>query len=123
MTGPVQDQQPAQTPARSGTAARVDRREEVLELIDSDQFIAHMAQLNLGDAADALLPLIARFEREAAAKALREMADAVRSTEILFRREDGSGVTYGDLLRERRAPRPRRELPAQLGSRDQSRAG
>lgn len=76
---------------------RVDRREEV------EGALFRGGADNYDVAVDLLLPLIARFEREAAAKALREMADAVRSTEVLFRREDGSGVKYGDLLRDRAA--------------------
>lgn len=43
-----------------------------------------------------------KLKREAAAEALREFANANRfpSDWIMFRRNDGSGVTVSDLLRE-----------------------
>lgn len=57
-----------------------------------------------GADADAILasPMIRRIQAQSEAKALRAFADAVRlpSEWVLFRRDDESGVTVGDLLRE-----------------------
>lgn len=55
----------------------------------------------------------AEVKREGAVEALREFADAVRFPNywILFRRDDGRGVTVGDLLRETAARIENGETP------------
>lgn len=71
---------PAEQRARSVVPARVDRREEVLEQIALALAARRGSQVawdqDLSAARD-LLPLIARFECEAAAKALNDAADAI----------------------------------------------
>lgn len=82
-----------QTPPRSGVAARVDRREEVLAAYNEHGwhrvgglyrclcgFIPDNSLAMSDHRADTLLPLIARFEREAAAKALEQAILIDRTT-------------------------------------------
>ena len=49
--------------------------------------------------AELQLPVVEQAEKRAAADELISMADSVRSTEVLYRRDNGSGVKYGDPLR------------------------
>lgn len=63
---------------------------------------------------DALAPIVEALAVQRAAEELVAMADAVRTTEVLFRRDDGSGVKFGDLLRNRAAAL--RSTPAPLPS-------
>ena len=58
---------------------------------------APILPVEAGDAFDAWL---AARDREVAAKALREFADAVRMPFTVFRGDNGHPITVGDLLRE-----------------------
>ncbi len=72
------------------THARAYRRK--LGAVNATHAVALAYQAGILDTPDAIA--------SAKAEALRAFADSVRTTEVLFRRPDGSGVKVTDLLRE-----------------------
>lgn len=93
------------SPAEQAAAEALDR--ELTFMIADDLAVGELDRLARAVVA-ALRPILA-------AKALREFADANRfpSDWIMFRRNDGSGVTVPDLLREVAAGKLRSSTPTE----------
>lgn len=76
------------------------RPADTYDVIDGDTSETIVASVTHQQAAFIASVLNGRTEADIKAKALRDFADAHRMPWVMFRREDGSPVSVGDLMRE-----------------------